>query len=294
MADGRGVALPDGVDADDLVDDVVVVLLAGGSGERLGSGRPKAFVGLGGQVMVAWSLQAFESHPAVDSIVLVVPEGWKGPAESLIDDLGCDKVSAIEVGGTSRAASVLAGLRAVLPRRQTAVLVHDAARPDVPEALIDAVLVPLSEGWDCAVPALPVLDTAKRIDPATGAVLETVDRATLVLAQTPQCCRASVLVSALGATEPADLERVTDCAAAIEAAGGRVVTVTGDHRAAKVTTPDDLLVAQARLAPAGSTDAEQSLAQAPVGELEDDDLEPLDADDLAGGSEEPTGGPVAP
>lgn len=278
-------------DPDDYIDDVAVVLLAAGEGSRLGSTRPKAFVGLAGEAMLVHALRAFEAHEAVDSIVLVVPEEWSGPAEVLVEDIGCDKVSSIEVGGPCRAASVRAGLHAVADRRATAVLVHDAARPIVPESLVDRVLAPLSEGWDAVVPALPVTDTIKRVGEA-GSIVETLDRTTLHAAQTPQACRASALHAALRDLDDAALASLTDDAAAIELAGGRTRVVLGDPAARKVTSPDDLAALERALAPATEV-AAANVASDPHVEADTDpehefaeDLEPLDADDLAGAQEE--------
>lgn len=277
-------------DPDDLIDDVAVVLLAAGAGARLGSARPKAFVGLAGEAMLVHSLRSFEAHEAVDSIVLVVPEDWVGPAEVLVDDLGCDKVSSIEVGGASRAASVRNGLAAVADRRATAVLVHDAARPVVPASLVDRVLAPLADGWDAVVPTLPVTDTIKRID-SSGQVVETIDRSVLGAAQTPQACRASALHAALRELDDAALGAITDDSAAIERAGGRAVVVVGDLRTRKVTTPEDLAELDRVLAPATPEAIAATAAAAeplpddgtgdPDAELAED-LEPLDEDDLAG------------
>lgn len=281
-------------DPDDLIDDVAVVLLAAGAGSRLGSARPKAFVGLAGEAMLVHSLRAFEQHEAIDSIVLVVPEDWVGPTEVLVDDIGCDKVSSIEIGGTSRAASVRNGLAAVANRRATAVLVHDAARPIVPADLVDRVLAPLADGWDAAVPAIAVTDTVKRIA-ADGAIVETIDRSELRAAQTPQACRASALHAALDGLDDAALERITDDAAAIELRGGRTTVVDGDARSRKVTTATDLTELDAMLTP---VTPEAEAAATPDPALTDDadpdhelaaDLEPLDDDDLAGADDALTG-----
>jgi 2-C-methyl-D-erythritol 4-phosphate cytidylyltransferase len=262
-------------DEGDLIDDVAVVLLAAGSGSRLGSSRPKAFVGCAGKVLLAHSLLAFEAHEAVDSIVLVVPEDWVGPAEVLVDDLGCDRVSSIEVGGDSRAASVRAGLDAVANRRETAVLVHDAARPVVPDELIERVLAPLAEGYDAVVPGLAVHDTVKRVGPGGRDVVETVPREQLLLAQTPQACRADVLIAALAA---GDLGAITDCSQAVEMHGGKVCAVAGDARAHKVTTAEDLARVERELGgPAQGEDVDDASDQE-----HPDDLHPLDDDDLAG------------
>lgn len=214
------------------IDDVAVIIVAAGSGERLGSGRPKAFVGVAGEVMLAHSLRVFDGHEAVDSIVLVVPEEWDGPAEVLVDDLGCEKVSAIVVGGTTRTQSVRAGLECVPDRKNTAVLVHDAARPAVTDAVVDRVLAPLADGADAVVPTIPVVDTIKV---EVGGIVTTPERETVRRAQTPQACRASSLHAALAS----DIE-VTDCSQAIERDGGKVVLVDGDERNIKITMPSDL------------------------------------------------------
>ena len=275
-------------DPDDLIDEIAVIIVAAGSGERLGSSRPKAFVGVAGEAMLVHSLRAFESHEAVDSIVLVVPEDWLGPAEVLVEDVGCDKVSSIEIGGATRAESVVAGLQAVADRRGTAVLVHDAARPRVPEALVDRVLSPLAEGWDAVVPGLPVTDTIKVMG-ADGEITTTLTRELLCAAQTPQACRASALHAALRDRTPEQLAALTDDAQAIELAGGRVRMVAGDTRATKITTPDDLAAVERAMAPVteipvvsvAGADAAPDLDADPDSELPED-LEPLDEDDLAG------------
>lgn len=276
---------PTEFDPDDLIDDVVVVLLAGGSGERLGGNRPKAFVGVAGEVMLAHSLRSFEAHEAVDAIVLVVPDDWEGPAEALVDDLGCDRVSAIVVGGASRAASVVAGLSCVPSRRATAVLVHDAARPIVDHDIVDRVLAPLAEGVDAVVPALPVTDTIKQVAAdGSGTVEATPPRHLLRRAQTPQACRASALHAALDNATEAELATITDCADAVARSGGRVMVVEGDERLHKITTLSDLALVERWLLPTASdvTDAaisdEDLLAQAE----DPEDLEPMDEDDLVG------------
>ena len=131
-------------------------------------------------------------------------------------------------GGETRADSVRAGL-AEVPADAVVVLVHDAARPLLPDAVIERVLAPLSEGWDGAVPGLPVADTLKRVGP-DGAVVETVARDSLWAVQTPQAFPADVLRRAYATGADA-----TDCAGLVEAAGGRVTVVEGDPLLLKVT-----------------------------------------------------------
>ena len=111
---------------------------------------------------------------------------------------------------------------------------HDAARPLLPDEVIERVLAPLAEGWDGAVPGLPVSDTVKRVD-AGGGIVETVDRDGLWAVQTPQAFAAGTLRRAVTGGGEA-----TDCAGLVEAGGGRVKVVPGDPRLLKVTTADDL------------------------------------------------------
>jgi 2-C-methyl-D-erythritol 4-phosphate cytidylyltransferase len=131
---------------------------------------------------------------------------------------------------------VRAGLHEV-PEEAAVVLVHDAARPLVTDDVIERVLEPLSSGWDGAIPGLPVADTVKRVDGER--VVETVERSSLRMVQTPQAFVAATLRAALlGGSEPR--EGWTDCSAAVEAQGGRVKVVAGDARLLKVTDSSDL------------------------------------------------------
>ena len=208
------------------------VLAAGGRGERLGGNRPKAFSRLGDRPLLAESLERLENSGWVDQIVAAAPPGWEEPVTLLAEELACSKVMASVTGGSTRSASVRAAM-AEVPADAAVVLVHDAARPLLTEEVIERVLAPLSDGWDGAVPVVPVPDTVKRV--AGDQVVETLDRSELVLAQTPQAFVADVLRAALEAGGDA-----SDCAALVEARGGRVKVVEGDPRLLKVTTPEDL------------------------------------------------------
>jgi 2-C-methyl-D-erythritol 4-phosphate cytidylyltransferase len=212
---------------------VWAILVAAGRGDRLGTDQPKAFAKLGGRPMLAEALRRLDESDWVDAIVVVAPPGWEEPTILLAEELGCGKVSACVAGGERRADSVRAGI-AEVPADALVVLVHDAARPLLPEEVIERVLAPLSEGWDGVVPGLRVADTLKRIG-ADGAVEETISRDSLWAVQTPQAFPAEVLRRALGGDTDA-----TDCAGLVEAAGGRVKVVEGDARLLKVTTRDDL------------------------------------------------------
>jgi 2-C-methyl-D-erythritol 4-phosphate cytidylyltransferase len=212
---------------------VWAILVAAGRGERLGLDHPKAFAKLGEDPLLAEPLRRLDDSEWVDAIVLVAPPGWEEPSILLAEELGCGKVSACVPGGETRADSVRAGL-AEVPEDAVVVLVHDAARPLLPEAVIERVLAPLSDGWDGAVPGVPVSDTLKRVG-ADGAVLETVERDSLYAVQTPQAFPVDVLRRALASGVDA-----TDCAGLVEASGGRVKVVPGDPQLLKVTTADDL------------------------------------------------------
>jgi 2-C-methyl-D-erythritol 4-phosphate cytidylyltransferase len=210
---------------------VWAVLAAAGSGERLGADRPKAFVRLGEQPLLAESLARLDASDWIDAIVVAAPSGWEEPAILLAEELGCGKVSACVTGGATRADSVRIGV-AEVPADAAVVLVHDAARPLLDDAVVERVVTSLGDGWDGAVPALPIVDTVKRVDGER--IVETVSRDELCVVQTPQAFVADVLRGALTGSD------WTDCSAAVEAAGGRVRVVDGDPRLLKVTDAADL------------------------------------------------------
>jgi 2-C-methyl-D-erythritol 4-phosphate cytidylyltransferase len=212
---------------------VWAILVAAGRGERLGLDRPKAFANLGDEPLLAEPLRRLDGCPWVDDIVLVAPPGWEEPAILLAEEEGCGKVRACVAGGKTRSDSVRAGLGEV-PDDALVVLVHDAARPLVSDEVVERVLAPLSEGWDGAVPGLPVGDTLKRVG-SDGGVEETVARDGLWAVQTPQAFVADTLRRAQAGGGDA-----TDCAGLVEAAGGRVKVVDGDPRLLKVTSEADL------------------------------------------------------
>jgi 2-C-methyl-D-erythritol 4-phosphate cytidylyltransferase len=225
---------------------VAAILVAAGSGVRLGAGLPKAFCVVGGRTLLEHALRPFVQHPRVTQLVVVAPAAQLTRATELAEP------AQVVAGGASRQASVSAGLRAVHDETEY-VLVHDVARPFVPAEVIDRVLDALIDGADAVIPARPVVDTIKRVD-ETGAVLETVDRSTLWAVQTPQGFGRDVLIQAH--TFASD-DSATDDAGLVEARGGRVVVVDGDDAAFKITRPWDLVLAEAVAAgldPAGDDD----------------------------------------
>jgi 2-C-methyl-D-erythritol 4-phosphate cytidylyltransferase len=222
---------------------VWAVLVAAGRGERLGGDRPKAFARLGELPLLAEPLRRLDESEWIDAIVVVAPEGWEEPAILLAEEIGATKVAACVPGGSTRSGSVRAGL-AEVPDDAAVVLVHDAARPLVPPELVPRLLEALGEGFDGAIPGVPVADTVKRA--RDDVVVETLARDELVAVQTPQAFVASVLRAAAAGEG-------SDCASLVEAAGGRVKVVAGDERLLKVTTPADLARVAALLALESST-----------------------------------------
>jgi 2-C-methyl-D-erythritol 4-phosphate cytidylyltransferase len=220
---------------------VWAVLAAAGRGERLGSDRPKAFARLGSRPLLAESLGRLEGSEWIDFIVIAAPAEWEEPAILLAEELGAGKVSSVVTGAASRSESVREALAEVADDAAV-VLVHDAARPLLPEEVIERVLAPLSEGWDGVVPGLPLSDTVKRIE--GDRVVETLARGELVAVQTPQAFIASVLREALAG----DVSEASDCASLVEARGGRVKVVEGDQRLLKVTTAEDSALVETWLA----------------------------------------------
>lgn len=225
---------------------VWAVIAAAGSGERLGLDRPKAFANLRDRPLLAESLERLEGSDWIDSIVVAAPPEWEEPVILLAEELGCGKVVEAVTGGATRAASVAAAV-GVVPQDAAVALVHDAARPLLPEEVIERVLTALNEGWDGAIPVLPLSDTVKRVE--SDRVVDTVAREGLALAQTPQAFVAPVLRAALSDDE------ATDCSALVEARGGRIKAVSGDPRLIKVTEPADLEAVEHLLGDPAPSDA---------------------------------------
>lgn len=217
------------------------ILVAAGAGERLGADRPKAFVGLGGRVLLAESLERLDANDWVDTIVVAVPDGWEEAAIVLAEELVASKVTAVVTGGATRMDSVRAGL-AEIPEEALVVLVHDAARPLLGDDVVERVLAPLSHGYDGVVPGLPLTDTVKRVE--DGVAVETLDRSQLVTVQTPQAFTADALRRAYATDGRVE---ATDCASLVEAGGGRIRVVRGDPRLLKITTPADLALVESWL-----------------------------------------------
>jgi 2-C-methyl-D-erythritol 4-phosphate cytidylyltransferase len=212
---------------------VWAILAAAGRGDRLGLDRPKAFAPLNDRPLIAEPLERLDASDWIERIVIAAPPEWEEPCILVAEEIAAGKVAETVTGGEARSESVRNAL-AEIPGEAAIVLVHDAARPLVIDEVIERVITALGDGWDGAVPALPISDTVKRVD--GEAVSETLDRRGLVAVQTPQAFVASVLREALAG----DVSSAPDCASLVEARGGRVRVVEGDRRLVKVTEPSDL------------------------------------------------------
>jgi 2-C-methyl-D-erythritol 4-phosphate cytidylyltransferase len=236
---------------------VAAVLVAAGSGARLGADVPKAFVEVNDQPLLEYAVQRFLVHRAVRDVVVVVPVGWTEQANEMLDELvksfrsvdellgklgrppaGPTMKPLVVAGGSTRQESVERGL-AVLADDVDAVLVHDVARAFVPAAVISRVVDALEAGADAVVPTVPLTDTLRSVGP--DGLGPTVDRTGLVAVQTPQGFRRQVL-DAAHSSAPGGA--ATDDASLVEADGVRVVAVPGASEAFKVTVPLDLALAE--------------------------------------------------
>ncbi|MFF6811157.1 2-C-methyl-D-erythritol 4-phosphate cytidylyltransferase [Streptomyces sp. NPDC012403] len=226
------------------------VIPAAGRGVRLGPGAPKALRALGGTPMLVHAVRAMADSRAVSLVIVVAPPDGAPEVKSLLDAHALpDRTDFLVVpGGESRQESVKRGLDA-LPPGYDIVLVHDAARPLVPVDTVDAVIEAVRDGAPAVVPALPLADTVKRVEPAAvpgepEPVVATPDRSLLRAVQTPQGFDRDTLVRAHETVK----DDVTDDASMVEQLGLTVVTVPGHEEAFKVTRPLDMVLAEAVLA----------------------------------------------
>ena len=220
---------------------VCAVIVAAGSSRRMG-GENKLLLPLAGAPVLAHTLSAFEKCAAIRDIVLVCREQDILPYTELAKSFGISKLRTVTRGGDSRTASVLAGITAA-PEDAALVAVHDGARPLVSEAVITEAVYAAAE-CGAAAPVVPVKDSIKRIE--DGRIAADVPRDTLAAVQTPQVFSRAVLTRALQAAARENLTFTDDCAA-VEAMGQAVRATHGSYENLKITTPEDILVAEALL-----------------------------------------------
>src|ERR671922_1189240 len=214
---------------------------AAGRGQRMELDTEKQFLPLGGKPLLAYTLARFEATPAIDRIVVVVPSGRESFCRrEIVVPGGMRKVTHIVAGAETRQRSVMAGF-SCLDQDVDVVVIHDGARPFVTPSLIQASIdAALQDG--SAVAAIPEADTLKRVS-GEGTVIETVDRRNLWRAQTPQAFHRAILQRALAHAEGHNFD-ATDEASLVEALSWPVHIVPGSMWNFKVTTPDDLLLAE--------------------------------------------------
>ena len=217
------------------------ILAAGGSSSRMG-GENKLFVSVGGIPVLARSVLALAGSPLVDEIVIAVREEDLLAAADLCKAYGLEKPLKIVVGGATRLESVMAALLECSDQAQL-VAVHDGARPLVTREIIDRTIEKAQEAY-AAAPAVPVKDTIKVAE--NGIVLETPDRSKLFSVQTPQVFDRSLLSAALQAAKDAGTTVTDDCSA-VERLGKEVYLTEGSYENIKITTPEDLALAEAIL-----------------------------------------------
>lgn len=223
----------------------VAIVLAAGRSERFSGAAPKPFLMLGSRPMLDYSLAAFAAS-AVDAIVVVVPEDRRATLEASL--LSRPKVRAVAAGGPSRQESLARGMLAV-PEGATVVVVHDAARPMVTPAMIQAVMGGISDGFAGALTAVPLDDAIKEVT-ASGEVIGPRRRDGLWRAQTPQAFSRACLEDSLGKAL-AEGVACDDCSEMATRAGYPVRVVLGDPRNIKVTRPADLDLCERLLAERG-------------------------------------------
>jgi 2-C-methyl-D-erythritol 4-phosphate cytidylyltransferase len=216
------------------VDRVAAIVVGAGSGQRMGT--DKIFTRLAGKPVIAWSLDVLQGCQAISEIILVLHKDKIEIGKKMVAERGLTRVSAICAGGRLRQDSVKNGLQEVKGCRW--VLVHDGARPFLTNKLIaDGIEAVKQTG--AAVAAVPVQDTVKEVD-EEGLVTRTLERGLLRLVQTPQVFRADILKEAYMALDG----EFTDDAAVVHRAGYKVKLYPGDYRNIKITTPEDLLLAE--------------------------------------------------
>lgn len=249
---------------------VVALVPAAGHGVRLGAGRPKALVTVAGESLLVRAVRGLTESGSVDRVVVAAPTDEVTEVTGLLASFG--RAVDVVAGGETRTDSVGLALRAALTAlpNTSVVLVHDAARAFMPTSVIRSVVDTVRAGAGAVTPVLPLADTVKEVD-ATGFVRHTPDRAVLRLTQTPQAFAVDVLLRAHGLsarTSPDDPSRTgrsgagpgaTDDAGLVERRGEKVLTVPGHPHGFKITTPFDLVVAEAlAAATAGDPTPERS------------------------------------
>jgi len=221
----------------------IAIIAAAGAGTRMASDRPKQFLQLAGRPVIFHTLEVFEECDSIDEVILVLPAAESAGFLSLAGKYGVRKLARVVGGGATRTDSVKRGLMAIRSATAEIVAVHDGVRPFVTAEEIDAV-VAAAQTDGAAILVAPVTDTIKQV--SDGRVVQTLDRGELRRALTPQCFRYDVLRQAYQAADVTD-PSVTDESVLVEKLGIPVSIVEGSSRNIKITTAQDLAIAEAIL-----------------------------------------------
>lgn len=219
----------------------VAIIVAAGSGTRFGSAVPKQFLEICGKPLLIHTLERFEFCRAIDEIVLILSAAEIENFRRILSQYPLRKISKIVAGGDTRAASVLNGLNAIDGTTIEIVAVHDGARPLVTIEEITKTVEKARE-TNAACLAAKVTDTIKKV--SDGKIVETIDRANLRRALTPQCFRFEILKRAF---EENEIEAATDECSLVEKSGFEIAVVEGSVRNIKITTPEDFVLAEVLL-----------------------------------------------
>lgn len=222
----------------------VAIVVAAGKGTRIGGNQPKQFLELGGVPIIIHTLRRFEQCDAINEVIVVLPADATAGFVSLAEKFGLSKVSRVVAGGATRAQSVRCGLDAI--DQAEIVAVHDGVRPFVTAEEIQRVIAAAREAGG-AVLVAPVSDTIKQV--SDGSIAGTLPRASLRRALTPQCFQADILKRAYDRLDEAEADgtEVTDDSFLVERLGGKIAAVEGSARNIKITSADDIALAETLL-----------------------------------------------
>ena len=223
---------------------VSVIIVAAGSGTRMGADKNKQFLNIRGVPVIARTLRVFENMPEVEKILVVTRAGDIDEMRRVIECHGIKKVFDVIKGGDTRQQSVMNGLEHLGGEDDDIVLIHDGARPFIRAEFVRELISQIeSENCEAAAIGVPVKDTIKQIDDH-GFISSTPDRDSLISVQTPQGFRYGLIMKAHTRAKNKSADFTDDCAVAESFTTERVMIIKGDYRNIKITTPEDLALAE--------------------------------------------------
>ncbi|MBN1405691.1 MAG: 2-C-methyl-D-erythritol 4-phosphate cytidylyltransferase [Candidatus Omnitrophica bacterium] len=222
---------------------ITAIIVAGGAGRRMGVSAPKPLIRINNKPILLYSLNAFDKSRFIDEIILVAAKGLLNKADNILRSKKYKKLKKIVIGGSTRARSVYNGLRAC--ENCGIVLIHDAARPFLTQDIIKRCVINVKKGINC-IAAIPVKSTIKKINLKNSYILSTPKRNALYEAQTPQVFGKNILLNAYKKLGKKAFD-FSDDASLVEACGGKIKIVFGDYKNIKITTKEDIKIAQALL-----------------------------------------------